>query len=296
MPRSPPRLQPAARPPAERCNRSAGRATAVTRLAGESVASLGVPVPARPGSDAGLAAGSLATRGRIGDRCSRPSSDRRGSPRRGLASGAGGQRARDPEHVAPGLAQPLAMKGREHGVRVAGAGTDRAPGGRRRTPRVQPQLDAGVRQRRRHAVAAPRERATSTVKWTDRASSLARQRRELPLRRAMPDEQPAAAVAKRGVQVPEAFDQELRARPGAVAAPEQAVVEAEHRDHPVPPAVAAPAPGGRGGADRAAATATTRSRQQRPSTAARGSRRSAPGHDRQTAGGPVRRAGPRGSA
>ncbi len=54
--------------------------------------------------------------------------------------------------------------------------------------------------------------------------------RQLALGAAVPDHEGAAALAQGRVEVSEALEQELRARPGGVAAVEQAVVEAEERD------------------------------------------------------------------
>jgi len=47
------------------------------------------------------------------------------------------------------------------------------------------------------------------------------------------DDEAAAAIAQRVVEVAQALEQELRPRPGGVAAAEQAIVEAEDRDHAV---------------------------------------------------------------
>ena len=54
------------------------------------------------------------------------------------------------------------------------------------------------------------------------------QRREFPLRRAVPDDQPRTALRKLAVQVGQALQQERRARSGRVAPVQQPVVQAEH--------------------------------------------------------------------
>jgi hypothetical protein len=62
-------------------------------------------------------------------------------------------------------------------------------------------------------------------------ASFTGQRREFPLRRAVPDDQPCSALRKLAVQVGQALQQERRARPGRVAPMQQPVVQAEHRYH-----------------------------------------------------------------
>jgi hypothetical protein len=59
------------------------------------------------------------------------------------------------------------------------------------------------------------------------------ERDKLGLGPAMADEQPAPAAAQPAVEIAEALEHELGAGPRGVAAFEQAVVEAEHRDHPL---------------------------------------------------------------
>ena len=55
------------------------------------------------------------------------------------------------------------------------------------------------------------------------------QRGQFPLGRAVPDDQPGAALRELPVQVGQALQQERGARPGGVPPVQQAVVQAEHR-------------------------------------------------------------------
>ena len=80
------------------------------------------------------------------------------------------------------------------------------------------------------APARPRERAGVGAEVHLAGVHLARERRQLALRRPAADHELAVQAL---AQIGEALEHELRARPGGVAPAEQALVEAEHAHHPL---------------------------------------------------------------
>ncbi len=85
-------------------------------------------------------------------------------------------------------------------------------------------------------VRSPRVRAngeTSRVKCSRVAPSSCASAAQLALGRAVADDQAAAALAQRRVEVAQGLEHELRARARRVAPVEQAVVEAEDRHDPL---------------------------------------------------------------
>jgi hypothetical protein len=61
-------------------------------------------------------------------------------------------------------------------------------------------------------------------------SAVAREPRKLALGSPVPDDQAAAALAQRTIEIAQALEQELRPWPGGVAPAQEPIVEAKHRD------------------------------------------------------------------
>jgi hypothetical protein len=124
------------------------------------------------------------------------------------------------------------MERREDRVRLARLRARRAELVDRAESRMRVQLDAAALQRSPHSRAArPRERRHIAGEVKRARLRLARERGQLALGRPPAQQQPAAALAQLAVELGEALEQELRARPRCVAAVQQGLVEAEDRHH-----------------------------------------------------------------
>jgi hypothetical protein len=143
---------------------------------------------------------------------------------------------------APGKLAPGAVIGGEHGVRAAGRGADRAGVVGGVLPRVGTHRHPLSRQRAVHQCGPAVVIGAAAVRGHVHLNGACRpcQGRQFGLRRAMPDDQPAAARGKLAIQVCQAFQEEPGSRPGCVAAPQQPVVQAEHGHHPVMPGQGGP--------------------------------------------------------
>ena len=123
------------------------------------------------------------------------------------------------------------MKGAEDGVRLALLCADVAELIDRVQAGMVDRLDA--RRFEGRAAELPRSRPKgliSRVKWTASAPISFARLGDLALGLAVADHQPGAPVAKLRVELRQALQEKLGARPGLVAAVEQAVVEAEDRN------------------------------------------------------------------
>jgi hypothetical protein len=144
------------------------------------------------------------------------------------------QPVRRGERLAPCCRQPGAVIGGEHGLGPSPLGVDLA----RRVNGVEPwmgvKLDGLRCERLPHEPSASAGIGRDVGADVDRVGTrLARQRRQLALRRSVSDDQPVAALGERGVERSQALEHELRPRPGGVPAVQQPVVEAEDRHEPV---------------------------------------------------------------
>jgi hypothetical protein len=132
------------------------------------------------------------------------------------------QPARRAQHRPALGAKPGAVKRREHRVRPAGLGAWR----------LVDDAEPGVQHEIGHPRVASRRERTGVGSGVDsRGADLAGQPREFALGSPVPDDEAAAALAQRMIQIAQALEQELRPRPGRVAAAQETIVEAEHRDH-----------------------------------------------------------------
>ena len=94
------------------------------------------------------------------------------------------------------------------------------------------ELDTGIADRGRHPLSArPGKRAHIRRKVNRLRSYLLSQVGQLALGWPVADDEARTANAEGPFEVAQALQQEPRPRPGAMAAAEQSVVEAEHRDH-----------------------------------------------------------------
>jgi hypothetical protein len=95
-------------------------------------------------------------------------------------------------------------------------------------------LDSRLLQRTPRSIAAAAgERADVRCEMNRRCADRCRESRQLALGRAAANHQARAEPSKALVEVAEALPQELRPGPRRVSPVQQAVVEAEDRDHPV---------------------------------------------------------------
>jgi hypothetical protein len=185
------------------------------RVLAELVASLPVAADVvREKARQPLARRALAPGGRVRDlllQAERP--ERRDAPL-GHARRQGRQLARSVEHLAPAFALPRAMERREDRVRLAGLRARRAELVDRAEPGMREELDAAPVQRSAHARAArPRERRHVAGEVKRSRPRPARELGQLALGRALAQQQPAAPLAQRAVELGQALEQELRARP-----------------------------------------------------------------------------------
>jgi hypothetical protein len=95
---------------------------------------------------------------------------------------------------------------------------------------VQSQLDSSFAEHSPHVpVAASSERADIGGRMHRARTDLARKGQELLCRQADPYAQPAPAVAQRGVEIVQTFEQELRARARSMPTAQQPLIETEDR-------------------------------------------------------------------
>ncbi len=172
----------------------------------------------------------LASALRVGHLLLEPERAERGQPALGEPAGDRRQLPRRLEHRPALGSEPVAVKRREHRVGPAVLGLDPA-----HVDRVQALVgvkgDSALAERRPDALgASPPEGAHLVADVDLLGADLDRQRGQLTLRPAVADHQARAPLAERAIEVGQALEQELGSRPGAVAAAEQAVVEAEDAD------------------------------------------------------------------
>ena len=146
------------------------------------------------------------------------------------AGGQRRQRARRAQHRATRRGQPGAVKGGEDDVGLARLGAQRADVVDGEQAGAGRQRRARVRERRAHSLrAGARERAGVGAAVHGVGAGVAGQTHQFVLGRPVPDDETAAALAQRAVEVTQGVEQELRPRPARVPSVQQAVIEAEDR-------------------------------------------------------------------
>lgn len=170
-----------------------------------------------------LAGSGLATARRLADLLLEPKRLKRGNPAFRDLRRQRGQLAGGAQHVAPWRLQPGAMKRREHRVRLAGLRLDRCDVDGIEAS-MGDDLDVGAAK----ALPAAAGERTDVLADMDRVGAdLLGEHGQLPLGRAVADDEPRAALSQLSIQVCQALEQELRARTRGVATVQQPVVEAE---------------------------------------------------------------------
>jgi len=128
-----------------------------------------------------------------------------------------------------GRPERRAPERREHGVGLAVLGAQLADVVHDGRSGVAAQLDPRLRAGVVHAPGAAAGIGRDVAREMDLlGADLSGQLHQLALRRAVADHEPRASVAKGAIEVLEALEHELRARPGPVTPGKDAIVEAEN--------------------------------------------------------------------